>query len=1159
MNRGYSDRWHHAAEPPWMFEPTNEWRPQFPGQRYPGDIGIEHTPRPAPRGRAAVVGRAEIPPLAPTRPDGTYVGRSWDEQDDRRARHDDETYRRPHDETYRRGELPRVDDRGRRPEPLNARGGEPPWERGNRDETGRGRYAPHGRYDDRRPRHESGGRDQPVSPARHPEPGWLPEPDEELPRGHDRYAFGRDAGEPPPGTRYPWGRPGGPDRGRPGEPPLSGDGRSKPDWSGATRDGDVNPYPRRHPAGSGHPAGRDAPSPHRDAAPGPGHHPGRYAAQPPNPNRRPDTAAPWPPPGPPRPGPDQPAPQRGRPHGPPLPPPSRSRQGGLPTDTPRAPYGRPVSGAPNGPTSGAPSRPASGTTGTPPPPRPPQGHPGDDVPRRPPPPVPGMAGPPPVRPVSPAAGNHRDRPDQARTDTGADRETGPPSGTAPWQPRRYVPPPASPPLTAEPAPAAGPPPGRSGPGAWFGPAVSPSKPAPSDPAAPSPIAASDRSAEGSDATSPPPPAAPAGASKDTAPGRATADTEPTDTAPAAVADTTNDTEPTDTAEDAEPGRATANTEPTDTAANTQPGRAAPAAVADTTNDTEPTDTAEDAEPGRATANTEPTDTAANTQPGHAAPAAVIGSDDIVDDCPTPVDDDALTESSDSTHADAEPAPEGAQVLVEPAPPLTPSPSAESIQVISAPPAPQPEGDPAETPKTVAPPSEAPAPVAVATPTARHDMPPAGDTAPADPERVLANHPWRLDPTTLREVVTDPEQFRGLRHRLTEKLDTAIDNRSRARLLSLRAVVSRAAGDLDDALADGRLALTYAEATGELRRSALAQARLAHVLRWRGEYDEADRLFAQANSPELPDRLRAALHEHAGRCCVDQGRLVEACVHFERALDLRGTADPTLLDRVRVSLDAVADRAAATGFGPYPRSRAEVLEPERPPVPARDGSLWGYADPNGDLVVAAEYAEVQPFQEGVAWARRPDDQRWSLLDRTGTTVLAASWLEAGPFADGLAWVSQGEPGGWCAIDPHGEVVVPPGFAEVRPFRRGIAVVRREGWGAVDRAGRLVVPTRYHGFATVLADDSQVDGFTDDGLAVVDLAGRYGVVDRTGQVVVPPAHAALVVHPVAFLVATAAGRWGALDRQGEPLIDPTHTDRAMVLAEIDQLLTDAVPVL
>ncbi|NGM15396.1 hypothetical protein ENC19_23540 [Verrucosispora sp. CWR15] len=51
------------------------------GQRCPGDIGAEHQP-PPPRGRASAVGRAEVPPLAPTRPDGTYVGRSWDDEPD---------------------------------------------------------------------------------------------------------------------------------------------------------------------------------------------------------------------------------------------------------------------------------------------------------------------------------------------------------------------------------------------------------------------------------------------------------------------------------------------------------------------------------------------------------------------------------------------------------------------------------------------------------------------------------------------------------------------------------------------------------------------------------------------------------------------------------------------------------------------------------------------------------------------------------------------------------------------------------------------------------------------------------------------------------------------------------------------------------------------
>lgn len=432
-------------------------------------------------------------------------------------------------------------------------------------------------------------------------------------------------------------------------------------------------------------------------------------------------------------------------------------------------------------------------------------------------------------------------------------------------------------------------------------------------------------------------------------------------------------------------------------------------------------------------------------------------------------------------------------------------------------------------------------------------------AQGDPEQVLASYRWRLDPATLREIVAEPDEFRTIRRRLTEKLGAAVDNKSRARLLSLRAVVSRILGELDDALADGRLALTYAEATGELRRTAVAQARLAHVLRWRGEFVEADRLFAEANSTELPERLRAVLHEHAGRSCYDQGRLMEACHHFERALDLRGTEDPELQARIRLSLDAVAERVAETGFGPYPRTREEVLESDRPPAPARDGDLWGFAGPDGDMVIAAEYAEAQPFRDGLAWVRRPETERWSLVDRTGATVLEPSYPVVRSFSDGLAWVSDGGDAGWVAIDATGEVVVPHGFADVRPFRRGVAVVRRDGWGAVDRNGRIVVPTRHHGFVTVLADGRYVDGFTEEGLAVVDVAGRRGVVNRAGKVLVPPTHPALVIHPVAFLVGDGTGRWGALDRRGEPLIEPVHRDRDEVVAEIERLLVDTSPVL
>jgi hypothetical protein len=150
--------------------------------------------------------------------------------------------------------------------------------------------------------------------------------------------------------------------------------------------------------------------------------------------------------------------------------------------------------------------------------------------------------------------------------------------------------------------------------------------------------------------------------------------------------------------------------------------------------------------------------------------------------------------------------------------------------------------------------------------------------------------------------------------------------------------------------------------------------------------------------------------------------------------------------------------------------------------------------------------------------------------------------------------------WIAIDKTNNVLISTGFDDVRPFRRGVAAVRRAGrWGAVDKVGRVVVPLRFDGFATALHDGRYIDGFSDEGLAVVSLGGRKGVVDRTGRLIVPPTHAALVIHPVAFLIVDAAQRWGALDRQGRLLIDPTFPSRTAVTDEIDRLLVDTRPML
>jgi len=433
----------------------------------------------------------------------------------------------------------------------------------------------------------------------------------------------------------------------------------------------------------------------------------------------------------------------------------------------------------------------------------------------------------------------------------------------------------------------------------------------------------------------------------------------------------------------------------------------------------------------------------------------------------------------------------------------------------------------------------------------------------DPEQVLAQYKWRFHPETLREIVENPDELRDLRDRLTKKLDKATDNATRARLLSLRAVVSRILGDLNKALADGKLALAHAEATGQLRRIAITQARLAHVLQWRGDFAEADRLFALANSPELPDRLRATMHEHAGRSCYDQGRYIEACNHFERALELRKVEDPDLIERTELALAAVARKVAENGIGPYPRSMEEILQLHRPPAPRFDerAGAWGYADRDGQLVIRPVFADVQPFRDGVAWVRRPESETWELIDEAGGQVIDArsGWLGVSSFSEGLAWVSRDGSGAWVAIDKSNRVVISTGFDDVRPFRRGVAAVRRGGWGAVDKVGRVVVPFQYTGYVTAMTDGRYLDGFTDEGLAIVDAGGHKAVVDRSGRVIVPPSYPKMVIHPVAFLIGTEKGTWGALDRRGRPLIEPTLESRLAVIEEIDRLLADTKPVL
>jgi hypothetical protein len=198
-------------------------------------------------------------------------------------------------------------------------------------------------------------------------------------------------------------------------------------------------------------------------------------------------------------------------------------------------------------------------------------------------------------------------------------------------------------------------------------------------------------------------------------------------------------------------------------------------------------------------------------------------------------------------------------------------------------------------------------------------------------------------------------------------------------------------------------------------------------------------------------------------------------------------------------------------------RSDVL------VPVRQDGAWGYATGAGTLAIAPQFERAHRFVEGRALIRQ--DGRYGFIDTSGAAVIPPTYAAARPFSEGLAPVRPDSL--WGFVDRAGRMVIEPRFrwaagapghalvaggpdslapsskgtgpTLVPPagptayFSEGRARVRRDGrWGFVDRSGTLVIPPRF-----ARARDFR------DGLARVRFVdGPTGYVTRDGAVVWPP---------------------------------------------------------
>lgn len=232
--------------------------------------------------------------------------------------------------------------------------------------------------------------------------------------------------------------------------------------------------------------------------------------------------------------------------------------------------------------------------------------------------------------------------------------------------------------------------------------------------------------------------------------------------------------------------------------------------------------------------------------------------------------------------------------------------------------------------------------------------------------------------------------------------------------------------------------------------------------------------------------------------------------------------------------------------------------------------WLLLGADNRVLRAGDLAELQSFSEiegqpSLA-AAKDAKGRWGYLNTEGQWAIPPQWDAARDFTeDGLARVQKGDLWGYVGTDL--KTHIKPTWTEASPFKNGRAAVTLgdEMVGAIDTAGKLVVPARYrlighfarNGLARTATKDDRwgyvnAQGnapfelreadlaldFDDFPVAPVSVKEKWGVIDANGRWVLKPSLNRLHEFQAPGLAAFQTGndKTGYVDLQGREVIPP-----------------------
>ncbi|MEL6553753.1 MAG: WG repeat-containing protein [Cyanobacteria bacterium J06621_11] len=219
------------------------------------------------------------------------------------------------------------------------------------------------------------------------------------------------------------------------------------------------------------------------------------------------------------------------------------------------------------------------------------------------------------------------------------------------------------------------------------------------------------------------------------------------------------------------------------------------------------------------------------------------------------------------------------------------------------------------------------------------------------------------------------------------------------------------------------------------------------------------------------------------------------------------------------------------------------------VPVLAGRKWGFVNTQGEWAIPPQFVYTEGFSDGLALVRQRKGELGNeyenfYIDKTGAIAIGPEIADGqSPFFDGVARVRlpDGKP---AFIDTQGNVLFFHQYDGLGGFSDGLGLIRRRddnnnflGYGFIDKQGNVVLE--------VSDEFDRVDPFYED-LAVVRRQGKFGLIDKTGAVVLAPEFDDVRETTEGLTAVLKEGQWGYVNRMGEWVI-PAQYDVAQPFSE------------